>query len=176
MDALSASNGTFCLDSSEKAGCGQLKKCVYLSPKPLLCPAMVLMGQRATPQQMCQVRSGSRLWAAADALSLVGEPVSAIRIQRSCSTALAYSPVSPSLGAPSSVCLACDLGLLTSAAPDSSRTGLSEQGVHRASARTRCSRPCWRGPVLPRCPEPGPGRATQRVWTSAPGPQWWRER
>ncbi|XP_017894745.1 PREDICTED: serpin B6-like isoform X1 [Capra hircus] len=27
-----------CLDPSEKAGCGQLEKCVYLTPKHLLCP------------------------------------------------------------------------------------------------------------------------------------------
>ena len=79
MDALSEANGTFALTLLKKLGEDNSKN-VFISPLSISSAlAMVLMGARGnTAAQMCQVRSGSRFWAAADALSLACEPVSVI--------------------------------------------------------------------------------------------------
>ena len=127
MDELSASNGTFALTLLKKLGADNSKN-VFISPLSLSSAlAMVLMGARGnTAAQMCQVRSGSRLWAAADAFSLVGEPGSTIRIQRPCSTARP-TPLCPPPWAPLQCLSGVWPGAPDSAAPDSSRTGLNEQ-------------------------------------------------
>ena len=83
MDALSEANGTFALTLLKKLGEGSSEN-VFISPLSISSAlAMVLMGARGnTAAQMCQVRSGSWFWAAADALSLAREPVSVIRIPK----------------------------------------------------------------------------------------------
>ena len=79
MDALSEANGTFALTLLKKLGEGNSKN-VLIAPLSISSAlAMVLVGARGnTAAQMCQVCSGSRFWAAADALSLACEPVSVI--------------------------------------------------------------------------------------------------
>ena len=79
MDALSEANGTFALNLLKKLGEGNSKN-VLIAPLSISSAlAMVLLGARGnTAAQMCQVRSGSLFWAAADALSFAHEPVSAI--------------------------------------------------------------------------------------------------
>ena len=146
MDALSASNGTFALTLLKKLGADSSKN-VFISPLSISSAlAMVLMGAKGnTAAQMCQVRSGSRLWAAADALSLVGEPVSAIRIQRPCSTARP-TPLCPPPWAPLQCLSAVWPGAPDSAAPDSSRTGLNEQAFIEPLLRPAAQGPAGRGP------------------------------
>uniref|UniRef100_A0A8C6CT01 Serpin domain-containing protein n=1 Tax=Moschus moschiferus TaxID=68415 RepID=A0A8C6CT01_MOSMO len=93
MDALSEANGTFALTLLKKLGEDNSNN-VFISPLSISSAlAMVLVGARGnTAAQMCQVRSGGRFWAAADALSLAGEPVSAIRIPEALLHRLASLP------------------------------------------------------------------------------------
>lgn len=102
MDALSEANGTFALTLLKKLGEGSSKN-VLIAPLSISSAlAMVLLGARGnTAAQMCQVRSGSRFWAAAEALSLARELVYTIESQRPCSTDRPTPPSAPSLGIPS---------------------------------------------------------------------------
>ena len=94
MDELSASNGTFALTLLKKLGEDNSKN-VFIAPLSLSSTlAMVLMGARGnTAAQMCQVRSGSRFWVAANTLSLAHELLSVIRIPQAVLTDRPRSPV-----------------------------------------------------------------------------------
>ncbi|ELR63059.1 Serpin B6 [Bos mutus] len=99
MDALSEANGTFALTLLKKLGEGNSKN-VFISPLSISSAlAMVLLGAKGnTAAQMCQVRSGSRFWAAAEALSLARELVYTIESQRPCSTDRPTPPPAPGGG------------------------------------------------------------------------------